>query len=249
MLSYQKINILYIAVILPLLIVAILQMVSFYFLLIPTLFYILVLSYGVIDIRSNFYLKSIQKLEIKKKVLLTFDDGPHPIYTPLILDLLDEFQVKAMFFVIGDQVEKSPLLVQEMKKRGHMIGNHSWSHSSYFDFYSVNKMIMEVNRTNQVIAEIIGEKPLYFRPPFGITNPRIAKLIKNTGMKSVLWSFRSYDTTKRSNQRIIDQVKKEIGGGDILLFHDPIPRTYGVLKEILPWLKEKYDLNNSDIYG
>lgn len=247
MLNYQKINILFIAIIIPLSILAIFQIVSFFLLIALVLLYLLILSYGVVNIQSDFYIKSIQKLNDEKQVLLTFDDGPHPIYTPLILDLLDEYQVKAMFLVIGEQVEKSPLLLGEIKSRGHMIGNHSWSHDSYFDFFSVSKMIDEINRTNDVIEEIIGERPVFFRPPFGITNPRIAKLLRKTGMKSVSWSFRSYDTKSRSNQRIIDQIKKHIRGGDILLFHDPIPRTYDVLKEILPWLKENYDLSTVDI--
>jgi len=244
MLSYRKINILFIAIILVLLILAIAEFITIFIIIIPVLLYILLLTYGVMNIRADFYLKSIQTLRNNDHVLLSFDDGPDPIYTPLILDLLDQYEAKAIFFVIGEQASKMPFLLKEVKARGHMIGNHSWSHNTYFDFFSVNKMISEVNRTNAILEEITGEKPVFFRPPFGITNPRIAKLVKKTGMKSVSWSFRSYDTKSRSDERIIKEIKKKIQGGDILLFHDPIPRTYEVLKEILPWLKENYILEN-----
>lgn len=242
MLSYRNINKLFIAIILLLLILAGNQWIPIYIMIIPFILYILALTYGVVNIRADFYLKSIQTLKNKDQILLTFDDGPHPIYTPLILDLLDQYEAKAIFFVIGEHAEKTPLLLQEIKARGHRIGNHSWSHDPYFDFFSVNRMVDEIKRTNEVIEKITGEKPLYFRPPFGITNPRIAKLLHKTGMKSVSWSYRSYDTKSRSNERIIAEIQEKIDGGEILLFHDPISRTFVILKEILPWLKEKYNL-------
>jgi len=240
MLNYRNINKLFIAIILLLLILAGNHWIPIDILIIPFILYVLLLTYGVVSIRADFYLKSIQALEDKKQILLTFDDGPHPVYTPIILDLLDQYQAKAIFFVIGEQAEKMPLLLQEIKARGHRIGNHSWSHDPYFDFFSVNKMVNEINRTNELIEKIIGEKPIYFRPPFGITNPRITKMLRKTGMKSVSWSYRSYDTKSRSDERIISEIQKKIKGGEILLFHDPIPRTFVILKEILPWLKEKY---------
>lgn len=245
MLSYRNINILFIAIILLLLILAGAQVISIYIMIIPCILYLLALTYGVLNIRADFYFKSIQTLKDKNQLLLSFDDGPDPIYTPLVLDLLDQYDAKAIFFVIGEHAEKRPLLLQEIKARGHRIGNHSWSHHPYFDFFSVNKMLEEVKKANDLIEKITGEQPVFFRPPFGITNPRIAKLLLKSGMKSVLWSYRSYDTKSRSNDRIIAEIKKEIKGGEILLFHDTIPRTIEVLKEILPWLKEKYILKGN----
>jgi len=244
MLSYRKINLLFIALICFILILVLLKTIPLYFVFILLFVYISILSYGVVFIKANFYLNSIQKLKNKNQILLSFDDGPDPALTPLILDLLDQYDAKALFFIIGNRAEKFPAVIKEIQARGHIIGNHSWSHHHYFDFFSVNKMIVEVERTNELLQQILGEKPLYFRPPFGITNPRIRRLVEKTGMKSVSWSFRSYDTKSRSNERIIKKMRTDIKGGQILLFHDTIPRTYQILKEILPYLCKKYNLKS-----
>lgn len=247
MLGYRNINIIFSVVFAILIALAATSLVSYFYLGIPIVIYLVILAWGVVDIRLNFFLPSIQKLQDKNQVLLTFDDGPHPVYTPLVLDLLDQYQAKAIFFVIGKYAQESPLLLEEIRSRGHIIGCHTWSHHHLFDIFSVKKMIAEVENTNLLLEQIIGEKLLFFRPPFGITNPRIGNLIKKTGMKSVSWSFRSFDGGKRKNEDIIKTMKKKIKGGEILLFHDNRLRTIELLQQALPWLKERFDLNSNNL--
>ena len=247
MLGYRNINILFFVVFAILIALAATSFISYYYLIIPLVIYLSIIVWGVVNIRLNFFLSSIQKMKDKNQVLLTFDDGPHPVYTPLVLDLLDQYQAKAIFFVIGKHAEKAPLLLEEIKYRGHIIGCHTWNHHHLFDIFSVKEMVAEVEKTNQLIEKIIGEKPQYFRPPFGITNPRIAKLVKKSGMKSVSWSFRSFDGSKRENEAILKNMKSSVKGGEILLFHDNRMRTIELLQEGLPWLSERFDLNSNNL--
>jgi len=209
--------------------------------------YITIIFLGVTQIQRNFFLDSISRLNDKKRVLLTFDDGPHPEYTPQILDILDHYQIKAIFFVIGKNAEKYPDLLMEIRRRGHTIGNHSYSHESLFDLFSTKKMIADVEQANTVIANIVSEKPKLFRPPFGITNPRIKRLVKHIGHTSVAWSFRSYDTSNQRDQQIFNRLQQQIVGGDIILFHDNLKRTPSLLKLVLPWLSTNYNLKENTL--
>ncbi|NPD45288.1 MULTISPECIES: polysaccharide deacetylase family protein [unclassified Lentimicrobium] len=243
LLNYRNINILIFIVFAILIALAAASFTSYYCLIIPIAIYLFIIVLGVVNIRLNFFLPSIQKIEDTSKVLLTFDDGPHPVYTPLVLDLLDQYQAKAIFFVIGKQAEEAPLLLEEIKSRGHIIGCHTYSHHHLFDIFSEKKMLAEVEKTNKLIEQIAGEKTQFFRPPFGITNPRIANLIKKSGMKSVAWSFRSFDGSRRTNEVILKSIKNKIKGGEILLFHDNRLRTIALLQQALPWLSEHFDLN------
>lgn len=247
LLNYRNINILFFIVFAILVALAAASFTSYYYLIIPIVIYLFIIVLGVVNIRLNFFLTSTQRLKENNQVLLTFDDGPHPVYTPLILDLLDQYQAKAIFFVIGEHAEKSPLLLAEIKSRGHIIACHTWSHAHLFDIFSVKKMVAEVEKTNQLIEQLTGETPVYFRPPFGITNPRIAKLIKKTGMKSVSWSYRSFDGSNRKNEVILKSIKNKIKGGEILLFHDNRLRTIELLQQALPWLSERFDLNSNKL--
>lgn len=247
MLNFRNINLVFVIVLILFAVLIGLKVLALYLIGIPIILYLSILYFGVINIHWNFFAKSINGLEDSKRLLLTFDDGPHPKFTPQILDLLDQYQIKAIFFVIGKNAEKYPKLLKEIGDRGHLIGNHSYSHASTFDIFSVNKMKDDVEKANQLIKSITNKKPVYFRPPFGITNPRINKLIKQTRMTSVGWSFRSYDTTKRSNEQIIQQMKKNIKGGEILLFHDSMERSIKLLETSLPWMVEQFELTSNDI--
>ena len=209
--------------------------------------YIIILFFGVTQIQRNFFLTSLNHLKDKKRVLLTFDDGPHPEFTPHILDILDQYQAKAIFFVIGNNAEKYPDLLKEIHRRGHIIGNHSYTHDTLFDLFSTKKMITDVEKSSTLLAGIIGEKPILFRPPFGITNPRVNRLVKQTGLASVGWSFRSYDTSKQTNKQIFKRLQQTIKGGDIILFHDNLQRTSSLLELVLPWLNNNYNLKENKI--
>ncbi len=247
MLNFRNINLVFVIVLILFVVLIGLEVISSYLLVFPVILYLSILYFGVVNIHWNFFTKSINKLEDSKRLLLTFDDGPHPQFTSQILDLLDQYHIKAIFFVIGKNAEQYPEIVKEIGDRGHLIGNHSYSHASSFDISSVKEMITDIEKANQLIESITNKKPVYFRAPFGITNPRINKLIQETKMISVGWSFRSYDTTKRNNERIIKQMKKDLKGGEILLFHDSMERSIKLLETSLPWLVEKFELTSNDI--
>lgn len=208
-------------------------------LLIPLFaFYISLLVMGSASIRFNFYLKSLKRAAVPGKVVgLTFDDGPDEKITPKILELLDLYNIKAGFFCVGSKIEESPEIVKTVFNKGHIIGNHSYSHSKIFDLRSTKNMIIEIERTNELIKKTIGKKPTLFRPPFGVTNPLLAKAIKKTGVISLGWSLRSWDTNGKIN-KVVNRLKRKVHSGDIILFHDNRENTVEILSRFLPYLVE-----------
>ena len=141
------------------------------------------MAWGSRDIHSDFYLKSICKgNRDKREVALTFDDGPDAQVTPMILDVLKEHNIKATFFIIGSKAEMNPELLKRIDKEGHIIGGHSYSHHFFFDFFSSSKMIREMKKTENMIHSIIGKKICLFRPPYGVTNPPLAKSIQSSAV-------------------------------------------------------------------
>lgn len=212
------------------------QKISVVWLIIPLLIYVFLLILGSIFINLNFYLNSVGRLENKKAILLSFDDGPDPILTPQILDLLKKYNRKAIFFLIGEKVEKNPGLVKQIYEAGHWIGNHSYTHGFNFDWKSSKNMEAEIKLCNQAIEDACGHKVLIFRPPFGVTNPNLAKALKRSALKSVSWSFRSFDTGKKSAEKISRKLKQKIRGGEILLFHDNREKSKEVLQQSMDFL-------------
>jgi len=245
MLRYNNINILFILIVLILGLLIYTIGFPWWSLLIVLFLYSGLLVLGSVFIQLNFYIKSLTKLQDKKSVLLTFDDGPDEVNTIKMLDLLDQYSAKAAFFIIGEHIEQHPKLVKEIHNRGHIIGNHSYSHSNQFPIFSVNTMLGELEETNDLIERITGEKTKFFRPPFGVTNPRFARLLKRSGMVSVAWSYRSFDGGNKAKVKIIQDIKRKIKGGEILLFHDNRARTLEILEEVLPWLSQNFELNTN----
>ena len=133
--------------------------------LLVILVYLGVLNWGIFDIQQGYFVKTICKLKnpSEKEVLLSFDDGATEL-TPLFLDVLKKYNVKALFFCIGKQVQKYPEIVQRIVQEGHCIGNHTYSHTPSVCFTSTRKMIQEIEQTDTILAQI-GIKTIYFRPP------------------------------------------------------------------------------------
>ena len=236
MLNFRTINWLLILSEITLFSLASFLLISPLYVLLPFIIYLLLLIYGSTFIGANFYFKSVKRLSNSKAVLLTFDDGPDPEITPQILQLLDDYDRKAIFFLIGDKAEKHPELVKEIYEKGHTIGNHSYTHEKWFDIRSSRAMTKELKKCTEVLERSIGEEIKYFRPPYGVSNPNLKKAIKNTKLKSIAWSFRSLDTGKQSAKQISQRIEKEIKGGDILLFHDNRAKAVETLKLCLPFL-------------
>jgi polysaccharide deacetylase family sporulation protein PdaB len=155
----------------------------------------------------------------QKVVALTFDDGPYSPYTEQILDILKEYHVPATFFVIGQNAEKYPELVSRIALEGHQIGNHTYHH---VDLLKVNRKTIEteIDRTNKVIAEIVGKSPQVVRPPHGFRDPVVMEAMKERGLKVVDWSVMSRDWTNPGVEAIVERTVSKVQNGSIVLLHD-----------------------------
>lgn len=153
------------------------------------------------------------------KVALTFDDGPDPRYTSEILKILKRSKVKASFFLIATNVQKYPKLACQIAQEGHDIGNHSFNHGNLL-VSRESALKKNVIKANEVITEITGIQPLMFRPPRGLYNKDMLKLVSDLGMKVVLWNLSSLDWRGTKPRKIAKIILEKARGGDIILFHD-----------------------------
>ncbi len=226
---------------------------SAWWLLVCVLVCFIVLTLGSIFIGWNFYLRSVNHLpflSVKfdggqlsvqqrgKQVALTFDDGP-AAYTAQILDCLDRENIQATFFLIGKNIAGNEPVLQRMKAAGHSIGNHSFDHGFNFDWQSAAKMQEEIERTNVAIETVTGTPVKLFRPPYGVTNPNLAKAIRNSSMKSIGWNLRSMDTVAKDPHTLLDKILKKVKSGDIILLHDRCAITADMLPELIAALKKR----------
>ncbi|KFC23407.1 polysaccharide deacetylase family protein [Epilithonimonas lactis] len=200
-----------------------------------------VVIWGSFDIQLGYFIKSFTHKRTKiKEVALTFDDGPTE-FTPKFLDVLKENNIKANFFCIGKQIDKYPETFQRIIAEGHTVGNHTFSHSNNTGFLSTSKMVKEIEKCDERILKFGSIKTNLYRPPFGVTNPNIAKAIKKTNKKSIGWNVRSLDTVISDEKKILKKVKRNLQKGSIILLHDTSEKTYNVLVELLLFLeREKY---------
>lgn len=155
----------------------------------------------------------------KKRVVLTFDDGPSPDWTPKILDELARENIKAVFFMIGHHAQKYPDIARRVAQEGHTIGNHGYAHSVML-YYTPAEIEEEIKYTEHVIREITGQTTKYFRPPKAWLRKRIKEKIKSMGYETILWSLNSKDWVSFNHKSIVKYISKNIKNGDILLFHD-----------------------------
>jgi len=175
----------------------------------------------------------------KKKLYLTFDDGPDPRFTPEILTILSDFGIKGHFFLRGDRIEQNPSIVREITEAGSVVGNHGYSHTSLI-FRSAEFIRQEIEKTNVIIRNITGAKPVYFRPPYGRFDLRFKKIMTHFKMRLVLWSLLTYDFTEKYNVNSI--VNTYVRNGSILVFHDGLKisiKTVKMLPDIIRTLQNR----------
>lgn len=176
---------------------------------------------GSASVRASWYLRMRCRARgAGRRVALTFDDGPDPQRTPAVLDLLARQGVRATFFVVGARAEAHPELVRRMAAEGHVVGNHSYTHSWRFPLRSLGRTMEELRRTGEVLHRITGRQPRLFRPPFGVTNPTIARAVRRLGLDPVGWSIRSLDTMGRSPERVAARILRRLHPGAVILLHD-----------------------------
>lgn len=184
-----------------------------------------------------------EKAEVlpKKRVALTFDDGPHKKYTKEILDILKEYDIKATFFVVGRNAKAYPDIIKRMYEEGHEIGNHTYSHPRVKE-ESINDILNEIVETENLIEELTGHKTDLFRPPNGICTESVKTVAKERNYHIVLWTIDTLDWTCKSSKDISKCVLNEVKDGSVILMHDfiaknsPTPET---LRIIIPKLLEE----------
>lgn len=157
----------------------------------------------------------------RRRVALTFDDGPDPEVTPAVLDALAQHGERATFFSIGRSLEEHPQLARRLVAEGHELGNHSWRHSRWQNLFGTGEHAREIERGEQAIAAVTGSqtRPLY-RPPIGLKSPQLARVAYRQQLTLVAWSLHSHDTRSTNPERVAQRVLKKIQPGDIVLMHD-----------------------------
>lgn len=175
------------------------------------------------------------------KIALTFDDGPHEKYTPEILDILNEYGIKATFFVIGTNAEMYPSIILRTIREGHEIGNHTYHHNKYKD-NDLNNIKNEIILNEKVLYEIAEYKPKVYRPPGGYCCGSLPQIATQLDYSVILWSIDTHDWRwkVKTPQMIADSVIDNIKSGDIILCHDyvDINNTPDALRIFLPKLLE-----------
>jgi peptidoglycan/xylan/chitin deacetylase (PgdA/CDA1 family) len=190
---------------------------------------------------SGFHLEKVSSHRDRnsKKIMLSFDDGPHPQYSEKILDVLREHKISAVFFIIGKHVPGNEQILHRMIREGHVIANHSHTHSVLWDLWPTARMSEDIEKCSEIIHSVTGLRPAWFRPPYGVINPMVAKAVLARGMAAVTWSFRSFDTNTKEENRLVEKTIKGVRGGDILLFHDSLAVTASGLGKIIVSLQKK----------
>ena len=198
------------------------------------------LAYGSASIRSGLYTDVLWSVDSREKVIaLTFDDGPDEMVTPQVLDVLKKQHIQAAFFCKGSNVLRNPLLIERMDIEGHIVGGHSYSHHFLFDLFSMKGMVEELVKTEKLVQRVIRKKIRLFRPPYGVTNPTLAKALRKMNYHVIGWSLKSKDTVIKNEQKLFERLIKKLGTADIILFHDTRRHMVPVLDKFITFAKEK----------
>lgn len=192
-------------------------------------------AYGAAYPRSQFFGKTICRTNSARKLAITFDDGPNPSITPKLLDLLDRYNAKATFFLIGRYVRECPELVKETVAHGHEVGNHTELHPNLF-WLNPTKVRVELRLCHDAIRGAIGTPPKWFRPPYGMRNPWVIPAARELGYRTVMWTLLPGDWLEKPEewliqrmQPIADRAKRSVGDGagaaaggtgDVICLHD-----------------------------
>ncbi|MFO7819295.1 MAG: polysaccharide deacetylase family protein [Halanaerobacter sp.] len=182
------------------------------------------------------------------KVALTFDDGPDPLYTPQVLDVLEEYDVPATFFLLGERVDKYPNITERIIKEGHTIGNHSWSHP---DLTTLNdrELSEEVFTTEEVIAETVNQETALLRPPYGFVSKDLITNLKRMDYKVVHWSLDSLDWQAERKEDVLNKTIPYLNQGAIILFHSAGGEGQNLMPTVkaLPLIIEKLKANRIEL--
>lgn len=191
--------------------------------------------FGAVDTRAS---------TTRRAVALTFDDGPDPVVTPRVLDALASLGVRATFFLIGERAERHPDLVRRIVAEGHLVANHSWDHAA-LPLRASSTIVADLTRTQDAIERACGVRPSWFRPPYGLRDPRVLEAARELGLRTSLWSVSPRDWQDPGPEAVVERTLSAIEPGDIVLLHDgsaeragghpdtavALPRLIGELRE------------------
>ena len=198
----------------------------------------LLLAYRKLGLSNAVQQHEIHSLPRPQTVALTFDDGPHPILTPWILDLLDRYNAKATFLLVGKQVEMYPELTREILRRGHEIGSHSYTHSNLRQISQLG-VERELVMSRQVIRRACGEFVTLFRPPGGNYDPQVREAVTLTGFSTVFWNENITSYPGQTGEQILPNMLRKLDQGGIVLLHNGFDETREVLPLLLPALAQR----------
>lgn len=156
----------------------------------------------------------------RNEIALTIDDGPDPIVTPKVLDILDRYSARATFFCIGENAARYPDLCREIVRRGHTVENHSQHHSKYFAFMSPAGFTRELQFAQTTLTTITGQRPLFFRAPAGLRSPLLDPALTHLDLRLASWSARGFDTRIGNAKQVKKRLLSHLRAGVILLLHD-----------------------------
>jgi len=177
----------------------------------------------------------------RRKVAFTFDDGPDPVTTSALLDLLRAEDIPAAFFCIGRRVAAHPEIAARIVTEGHLIGNHTYNHSWWTSMMFRPGLTRELSLTQEAIRAATGTAPMYMRPPVGMTNPHYPAVLRRAGLTMVGWDVRSMDTRWEPGE-VIEQVLSKARDGSIILLHDgntTPQRLLPIVRGIIDGLRER----------
>ena len=187
----------------------------------------LLLTFSILEISTAAENSSIvfsKNEDATKKIALTFDDGPHPRYTERILNILEKYNIKATFFVIGVNIENYPEPLKKIYEGGHEIGNHSYDHNNEKNLNEEN-VRTEIEKCETLIYETVGVRATLFRPPQGDYGSQVEKIASQKNYSIILWSIDTRDWEHSPPQKILKTVSSKLNGGDIILMHDYVSGT------------------------
>jgi peptidoglycan/xylan/chitin deacetylase (PgdA/CDA1 family) len=240
MITHKNISLFFIFLLLSLLLLNLYTAINFWWFFVIVIIWLGINAFNSARISSNYHVKAFcnNPLETEKKIALTFDDGPS-VFTLEILALLKKYQVKATFFCIGKNIEAHPEIIEQIIAEGHLVGNHSYHHSAFFDFYTAKKITEEIQKTDVILKKFTSKKINFFRPPYGVTTPSIRRALQRTGHKVIGWNIRSLDGGTTNQNLIYNRIIKRISPGGIVLLHDTATHSVLVLEQFLQFLEQQ----------
>lgn len=172
----------------------------------------------------------------KKLLVLTFDDGPSK-YTTELLDFLESTNTPATFFLLGEQAEKYPDIVLQ-ESLNNLVCIHSYTHK-FFTKISKEEVLEQVNKTSNIIQDITSITPKYIRVPYGILDDNVKETLKEVNLENVLWTVDSLDWKLKNKEQVVEYIKQNTTGNDIILMHDILQSSIDAAKEIITYYNEQ----------